>query len=759
MDENEKIEILEKIEKLVHSADKFNEMSFRVILEGMVNKGGEEAEFALVRYINSQDLELSARLDIIRVVGYLQSTHFLIPLKKIIDNEENIQLKKEAVISVAKFNNRQALNILNNALSHIKNPLLLQLINTEIGKIKRNNPIFALLPRFLEGEKDTKNFNITIDILKRILNPSDALMFTVYLNCGRPIIENGAFEILCFTAGIDAESSLWTFFQDCFNRIPCINQMMCDEFFFLTLKIKTYFLKNPTLIDQKLDDLGTQLLYIKDQRIRELYISIICRSNQASAIGFIKHIYDSVPLLQSTIIREYAGNEAAVDFLFEKYKTSGGDMKKDIIKSLLNSTKGIDYFYKQFPTLNQKEKELLLDCLPYGGTHDLSEFIKMALRSDPFELKRDLLLRIKESCEFSVKDILFDPGREAEFFFMEQEYLDTIFHLFPVTSIKKLLEKIAYTDIPTAKARKYLKKIAETAEGGFSFIYKDKEFLAHLFRRVTQLNNSELNALFLTFLTNFKTFDLETYRNIDQSLNAYTMQRESKPDVTEANTLRKIRKNMGDIFFEIRNIDEGYKTLTQNFAQKIPNVEQTVNLLIRYSLCVALLIEPLSVSIQNHLAESGTSDLSQWIKLFYHFPMLGLRVKETLMKKVGEEKGFITMDLTRLIQSLPLEPFKIVIRLYDKSIVAALRDQCKEIIPDVPLDMETNEWHDGDMLICDQETLKDFILDNALPSKKLFLLLDSRSDISSFKNYNPRPLVKPFSAYRIMKEILKDLYI
>jgi len=141
-------ESLDKIEKLINSAAKFNEMSFRMVLEGLVNKGGEEAEYLMVRYINAQDLDLTTRINVIRVVGYLQGAHFLIPLKKLIDSDENIQLKKEAVISVSKYNDRRALNILNRALANIKNPLLLETINAEIAKIKKNNRSFhAIIPK------------------------------------------------------------------------------------------------------------------------------------------------------------------------------------------------------------------------------------------------------------------------------------------------------------------------------------------------------------------------------------------------------------------------------------------------------------------------------------------------------------------------------------------------------------------------------------------------------------------------------------
>ena len=53
MDEKEVRQQIDKIEKLINSSDKFNEMSFRMVLEGLINKVGEEAEYIIVHYINN----------------------------------------------------------------------------------------------------------------------------------------------------------------------------------------------------------------------------------------------------------------------------------------------------------------------------------------------------------------------------------------------------------------------------------------------------------------------------------------------------------------------------------------------------------------------------------------------------------------------------------------------------------------------------------------------------------------------------------
>jgi hypothetical protein len=763
MDQKELKEHLEKIEKLVHSADKFNEMSFRMVLEGMINKGGEEAEYLIVRFIHDNTLDLSTRLNIIRVAGYIQSMHFLVPLKKIIDKEESVQLKKEAVISVAKYNNRQALNILNQALNNISNPVLLEVINNEIGKIKKNNPLFALLPRFQEGEKDPKNFHVTVDILKRILTPADAAMFTGYLDCGKPKIEEGAFEILCFTGDTAVQEAIFKFFQDRCSRIPCLDQPQCRELYALIQKIKHYFFRHPSLIHLQLDNLGTRLFHTKDPRVREMLISIICRSEQSSALSLVNNVYDSDPALRTVIVREYSGNDAAVDLLFEKYqhKTADEDLKTGLIQSLLKSRRGIEYFYSHFPSLEAGEKEMIVNQLPLGGEtgHDLSNFIRMIFQTEPINLKVALMKRAKEYYEFSLKDILFDFDREDEFSLVEQEYLDAITHLFPVTSIKKLMERIAYGDLSMPGVKRYLKQVSQLVTAGLVFCFEDTRFISRLVNKIIFFNNPDLNVLFLGILRHIKTFDLKTVKNMEEALSFFINTRGAKISVKEGDEVRKIRIAVKDLLYEIKAVEDGCKSLESMFAGPVSDADQMANLFSRHSLCISLLTERVTRSIEKKLARAGIKALKQWIEFFRRFPMPGMQVKDAIAQKARQQKGALRSQMNQLLQSLPEEPYKIVFRLNDRRITALFRDQCQEIIPGIPLSTEADAWQEGDMLICDAENLKDFILKDSLPAKKLFLILEKTSDFSSFQEYNPRTLVKPFSAYRIMKEILRELYI
>jgi hypothetical protein len=780
MDEKELQQQIEKIEKLISSSDKYNEMSFRMVLEGQISKVGEEGEYIIARYINDERLDLTTRLNIVRVAGYIRSPHFLLPLKKIIDTDENIHLRKEAIISVSKYNDRMALDILNQALVNIKNPLLLETINSEVTKIKRNNPVFALLPRFLEGEKNLDEFHITIGILKRILTPADAPMFVAYLNCGRRILEDAAFEILCFTADARLQEHILPFFQDRFNEFSQSfllqekqpetpgkikkkneNEIANDkeQLYLLVSKVKSYFLRNPSLIDQHLENLGTQLLYIKDSRIRNLFITIISQSQQPEAISFMGELYDKVPELREAIINGYYGNEGAMDLLFEKYQVAEGDLKALLIRSLLNCKKGLEYFYLYFSSLGAKEKEIIVTHLPYGGKHDLSDFFKLVFQSNRLELKGLLLAKAKKYYEFSIKELLFDPTWQNEFSKMEDDYLDTAAQLFPISAVKMLMEKITERDLPVVKCRIYLKRIKDVVSPGFAFTIRDKSFITLLFNQVIQFNDPDLGASFLSILKDIKTFDLQTYYNFHESLGLFTAQRERRISPQEVEELRKARKNLNDLYNEIQSIEEGLSLMERVFARTELDFERFVEFLTQNPLCAALHLQRLSQRITSHLQAAKPRVLRQWIQLFYQFPMVGVLVKDALLEKVHFQKSPLSPTLTKLYQSLPKDPFKAVIYLSNRSFTAGLKEQCHELIPLIPISSEGDQWEEGDILLCDPDTLKEFILKNTLPSKKLFLLLEKESDISTYKSYNARFLLKPFSVYKVFKEILKEIFI
>jgi len=189
---------LEQIDELVSQAVDHDDMRFRLHLESLVRKGGRDTENAIAHYITGTYVSISTRINLVRMAGYIGSTAFLVPLKKVIELGEDDLLREEAIMSISKYNDRRALDILYQALGKNKNKRLQEPIEQAIARIKNSNPFLAMLPRFLHGSKNRELFQITLKIFKKILGPADAKSFISYLHHGDQLVAEGSFEILCF---------------------------------------------------------------------------------------------------------------------------------------------------------------------------------------------------------------------------------------------------------------------------------------------------------------------------------------------------------------------------------------------------------------------------------------------------------------------------------------------------------------------------------------------------------------------------------
>ncbi len=190
--------ILRQIDELVRSSVDPDDQQFRIRLEELVKKGGRGTENAIVHYITGTYIGMATRLNLVRMAGYIRSSAFLLPLKKVIEMGEDDMLREEAIISISKYNDRRALDILAAALEKKQNKHLHDTISEAIARIKHENPLLAMLPRFLHGSQNRELFEITLKIFKKVLAPGEAKNFIAYLHHGDQLVAEGSFEILCW---------------------------------------------------------------------------------------------------------------------------------------------------------------------------------------------------------------------------------------------------------------------------------------------------------------------------------------------------------------------------------------------------------------------------------------------------------------------------------------------------------------------------------------------------------------------------------
>lgn len=189
---------LEQIDELVSHASDYDDKNFRLQLEDLVRKGGRDTENAIAYYITGTRISIATCLNLIRMAGYIRSAAFLLPLTRVIELSPDLEMQKAAILSVSKYNDQRAMDILVRAQGKNKNKLFQEAIRQAIESIKDSNPYLAMLPQFLQGSKNSELFRVTLKVFKRILTPGDAKCFIAYLHHGDPMISEGAFEVLCY---------------------------------------------------------------------------------------------------------------------------------------------------------------------------------------------------------------------------------------------------------------------------------------------------------------------------------------------------------------------------------------------------------------------------------------------------------------------------------------------------------------------------------------------------------------------------------
>jgi hypothetical protein len=724
----------------------------------MVKEGEQEVIQLLIPYITSDSIPAPTRMNIIRVAGYLQNSQLLVPLRKIINREANMRLKQEAIIAVSKFNDRRALNILNTALQNLNNPMLASTINREISRIKQNNPILGLLPRFMEGSKNPKTFKIALDVLKRILTPADATIFTKHLDMGDPMVEDGAFEILCCTGDIFHDTFIIDYFKKRFSHIPCIGEPECEDLYWLIRQFQQYLSRYQFLVEEQIPMLKEQFTEVRDVRAQSLYIDIICRSRKPDSVDFMQDVFDEYPKLGTEIIRAFSGNETAKDFLFTIYDEEES-LREEAIKSLLNTTDGLDHFMENFFSLEFEVQELVTRHLPYSGEHDLVEFIRQIFDAKIFRLKEILLSKIKENYEFSVKDLLFDPEHEREFTFMGDKYLDTVAQLFPVSAVKDIFNKIANQGLSVTKTKMYIQKTAEIVPKELLFTFRDKEFIEKLFNRIVLSNNTELNLLFLGILKYIKTLDTETYRVLTESLNLFITKREKHISGPEKAELRKIKQSLKDIFYEVKAIEDGRTEMDRLFMEGVTDFELLDKVLSQHHLTVVMYVDHFVNIISKHFEAAGSDDIPAWTRIFIKFPGIAQLLKESLNEKIQSAGSLRFNELKKLVESLPDDELRIVLNFKNRSFTAILQEQFREMAPHILVEVNQENTREEDMLLCDADALNDLILQGKVIPRKIYIFLEKAAAFAAFRSYNPRSFVQPFSFYRIVREILQNLYL
>ncbi|MCP5053950.1 MAG: response regulator, partial [bacterium] len=242
--------ILKKMTSIVNNPDRVVTEDFLPMMKELIKNGGKQAELAVGQFITSSDLPITTRFAVMKLAAYIRNPLFLVPLNRVLDTEDNVKVAESALMAIAKYGDQRALTILNNGLKKVKNSMLLNTIRREVAKIKENNPVLAILPRFLQSHKSLKNLRVTLDIMKKIVTHEHSGMFVNYLKSGNPVIEDGTFELLCFAGDPAIKSTIFNFFEDRVQKVPCLAEPECGDLYIQVSHLQRYLAKNPSFADE-----------------------------------------------------------------------------------------------------------------------------------------------------------------------------------------------------------------------------------------------------------------------------------------------------------------------------------------------------------------------------------------------------------------------------------------------------------------------------------------------------------------------------
>ncbi len=744
--------ILKKMVSIINEPAQLGETDFIYVMEELVKNGGKQAELALGQAISSTKLPLQTRLDLMQVAGNIKSPLLLVPLNRVIDAEDNIRSVETALMVIAKYGDQRALAILNNALKKLKNPMLLNTIRREMTRIKDHNPVLALLPRFLQSYKIRKNFSVTLDILKKIVTPEHTHLFVNYLKSGNDIIEDGSFELLCAVGDPAVKAPVFNYFEDRIPKITCLAEKECDQLYKLVTDIQQYLEKNIHFIDEAILELKELYTKITDIRAKHILLALLCQSQNSQALAFIKSVYNEEPELKEWIVEKLSGNQQAVDFLFEKYH-AGQEVKMQVVKSLLKSEQGLQYFIKHFFTFELDKQELIIKNLSYSSQPYVIEFIRKIYQSNLYSMKCYLLHVLRASYLFEFENVLFDPDHQREFAFMGDDYLDTVCQLFPIATIKNLLHKISFEDISYSKVKKYLERIQEITEIEPVLVFRDVKLVNNLFNKIVNANNVDLNALFFSAFEHVKTLDLISYKYLIESTNTFIDIRGAQIQPKEKAAVTKFKTKLQEQIEDIRTIENITKELNVIFSNKPISIEPLEKLLKTCHFAVVLNVDKVIPYLAERVRKPEYMSKDDRELFYVNLPVIGKFIEYCATRDPNVPAEGLLKFFAK--------DHRIVISFEDKKFTALFKDQFRELLPELQVMVEMNptELKKSDILICDVPVLKIYVDQKLIAGNRVYLHLENRGDYAQFREVSPKAFMQPISAHRVVKMILKELFL
>ncbi len=721
------------------------DIDVRIRLEKQFLESGtteEEAGEVMAELLLSQDLPMKSRLNLVRVCGYVRNPYFLAPLRKLTEEHGKFFLVKETLIAVSKFTGRGAYEILSSNLQRIQDPALIEQIGEAIARIRRDDPLLSLLPRFLNAQ-DPVALRSVVDTFKRILKPPDAGIFFDYLDHADPGIAAGAFEILAHAAD---ENALRPILEHAHKQVEAFKAAGPQGFDGLNATIahlRAYFGRFPELSSFRFVELENLFDQVADRNLRANLAGILAMGKDAETVRLVRDAFETAPSLREAIIEGMAVREDAGDFFMEKFHSEKA-LREPIARTLARTAWGRARAAAEFPSLDAPEQEVMARVFPFSGDEASRQLLAYVLASGPHSLKEAVLANLGVILDPGIFAMLSAPEAEAGLFALGEPFFRTAAQSCPVRLVKRILARAAGNALPPRDLEAGFALAAECARRELVLSSPAEGAFAAAMSAVVQTGSTALNLSFLELLKRAATFDERTVADMNQALQVFTQGRSSMPE-SEAAEVRLARENIKKIQKELESFQQYEKDAEALFARQIPDLEQAEKLLAGNRLAGAFRMESLAAQLGTQLAGAGSEKAQRLRRFLDGHPGLARAVARRGSAQAGEETA---------------EPFRfdVLCRLSTPAVQALLADQFREEFPPVRLQFDRDPEPGEGFLICDAPYLERFLESGTNPARRLFLILDNREDFSAYQAFNPKVMIPPVSAARLFRMVVQELY-
>jgi len=744
-----------KIKNLIKNAKKFEDLQFRLLLEELVKQGGREAEQLASEFVIANEIDEPICINIIRIMGYITSANFLMTLKRILEGDYTLQMRKAAIISISKYNDNRALNILNSALTRINNPILQDSISSEISRIKKDNPILSLLPKFLKGVDDPKTFRTTLDILKKILNPSDAQVFIYHLNSETPFVGDGAFEVLCWRGDDSVKFSIFDFFRKKLQLIDCLHEDECFALQELLSKLEKFITRNSDTINYILKDLKDIYKNTADPKVKDILINMLSSSHKREVLTSLEDIYNTEPVRREQVIKKLYGNEDGAYILIYKYKNDP-QFKEKLIVGLMSTQTGADFILEIYDSLEPGYQQKIMEYIQISNYKFFKKLIERFLLSHDYGEKKFALDKIRELGDSRFQSILFAPELQDEFIRMQNDYIGTISQMYFIETFKLFINRIVNMDSARHLIRKYLGEKD-------SFILCDpiitlnaQDDLNNLAEKIVKYNNKDLNLDLLEIFCSLKTFNYKTYQKFYEFLETFRELRGSRISPEERGILNKASGNVKNINIDLKIIEQGNTNIKHFIEKEFPDYELLDYIRKTHHLSFFVYRQKIVDRIAKVFKLTKDIDAFDAIKFFLRRPDFCIYFKKEIQQSTKSNNYLLKNDADKLVETMPKD-LRFVLIFENPLLFSCLENQLGEIMPEFEITRD-NDISPNDVLLTDTESLKSLASANLLNTKKLYVVMKSKEEFADIKDLHPKVFPPPLSLNKILKAIIADMF-